>query len=87
MFENPETLERISKTNIEKYGVDNPFKSSEIQGKIQGTIRKREKRPKVAELKKYREKYNLKYDTGWTRKKDEYIEQLYEEVVQKYGDL
>jgi hypothetical protein len=83
----PEILEKISNTNIERYGVDNPFKSSEIQGKIQKTIQERVNRSKVIELKVYQKKYKIKFGPGWTRKSDDFIDKIYEETVEKYGDI
>jgi hypothetical protein len=82
-----EIKEKIKQTNLEKYGVENYFQTHEFREKMSSNRKKKLSRPHVLVLRKYQELYETKFGANWSRKSDEYLEELFRKTIEKYGEL
>lgn len=77
------------KTNIQKYGVDNPAKSKEVKEKIRNTNLKKYGVDNFAKTSQYLEKTKLsnlkKYGTEWFQSTEEFRKKAITTNLQRYG--
>ena len=82
-------LEKIKKTNLEKYGVETPFQSEEIKEKIKKTNLEKygfELASQSELVKENTKKNNLeKYGVEYPQQLEEYKNKLIEDNIEKYG--
>ena len=69
------TLEELIKTEVSK--------------KYSSSIKVLQERGIVTDIKKYKEKYgrNLKLGKCWDRRSDEYLKEMLQELIKKYGNI
>lgn len=83
--------EKIKKTMLERYGVDNPAKSKEIYDKIRKTNLERYGVETPFESKEIQDKFkktmNEKYGTNWAMESEELKNKMMKTKMEKYGNL
>ena len=72
---------------LEKHNVDNPSKVPEFQEKKFTTLNNLKNRPTVLEIRKYKEKYDLKLMNSWYYKKQEVLDAILKNLKTTYGEL
>jgi excinuclease UvrABC ATPase subunit len=82
-----EIKDQMKNTNLNKYGVENVFQSEEVKNKIKERVDYLLNRPQLNVLRKYQKMFNLKFGKGWVRKPNEFINQLLEDTISKYGEI
>jgi hypothetical protein len=82
-----EIKEKMRQTNREKYGVENTFQSEAAKAKIKARMDYLLSRPQLETIRKYQKKYKLTFGAGWVRKSDEFINNLLDNLKEKYGEL
>ena len=78
---------KSTQTCIEKYGVEHYSQSKEVKIKKKHKLDSRLARPRVEIIRKYQTKYKLKFGRNWSRRSDEFINELFDSLIIKYGEL
>lgn len=82
-----EIREKIKETNLSKYGVEHPMQSPELKEKRKQKHIFLSNQPLALEILKYKEKYNLKFNSYWMYKPQEFLDKLLEDLKMTYGTM
>lgn len=79
--------EKLRDSMKEKYGVDNYSKTEEFRESNRKRLINHHSRPAVKLIKLYQTKYKLSFGRGWTNRSDEKLQEMIDNLIEKYGSL
>ncbi len=86
-LESPILKERVKQTLKQRHGVEHNSQILSVKEKVKIKTDYLLNRPILDTIRKYKCKYKLVFGPGWVRKSDEYIQELFDYLVFKYGEI